>query len=80
MPALARSVAVTMHVDDPNQMVGVTHLTAPDGSLLLDSTDGFYIDPVRHQPGLGQSVLAMPSSPDSLLVSDTDTLDPVRTR
>ena len=76
VPALARSLAVTMHIDDPNQMVGVTHLTAPDGSKLLDSADGFFMDPVRHQPGLGQSVLALPSSPDSLLVPDTNTLVP----
>jgi hypothetical protein len=83
VPALARSIAVTMHIDDPNQMVGVTHLTAPNGSQLLDSADGFFMDPVRHQPGLGQSVLALPSSPDplpfshdSLLVPDTNTLVP----
>lgn len=76
VPALARSIAVTMRIDDPNQMVGVTHLTAPDGSKLLDSDDGFFMDPVRHQPGLGQSVLALPSSPDSLLVPQTNTLVP----
>jgi hypothetical protein len=76
VPAIAQSIAVTMHIDDPNQMVGVTHLTAPDGSQLLDSADGFFMDPVRHQPGLGQSVLALPSSPDSLLVPDTNTLVP----
>ena len=76
VPALAQSIAVTMHVDDANQMVGVTHLTAPDGTKLLDSADGFFNDPVRHQPAHVQSVLALPSSPDTLLVQNTNTLMP----
>jgi hypothetical protein len=70
VPASARSIAVTMHVDDANQEVGVTLLTAPDGSTLLDGTGDVFAQPIRHQPALEQSVLALPSSPDLLLTAD----------
>jgi hypothetical protein len=77
IPDTARSVAITMTVDDVNQMVGVTHLAAPDGTTLLDFTipDDYYTAPVRHRPELGQSVLAMPSAPETPLVAGAYTLD-----
>lgn len=62
IPSLARSVAVTFSVDDANQKVGATKVTAPDSTTVVDGN--FYTDPVRHQLALGQSVLAMPSTPD----------------
>ena len=65
VPEAAQSVSVTMHVDDPNQMVGVINVLAPDGSIMLDFSHGPYGDPVRHRPALGQSVLAMPSTLDT---------------
>ena len=68
---VARSVAVTFDVEDVNQAVGATRVTAPDGTLVVtDQSFGdpiHYSDPVRHQLALGQSVLAMPSSPDTPL-------------
>ncbi|MFT3695225.1 MAG: hypothetical protein QM831_18985 [Kofleriaceae bacterium] len=76
VPASARSIAVTMRVDDPNQMVGVTKLTAPDGTPLLQYGDDPYADKVRHLPLLGQSVLALPSSPDTLIDPSTKALVP----
>jgi hypothetical protein len=75
IPDTARSVAVTMQVDDTNQMVGVTHLGAPDGIALLDYNDDPFSDLVRHRPALAQSVLAMPSSPEAGLVPGAYTLD-----
>jgi hypothetical protein len=75
IPDSARSVAITMTVDDVNQMVGVTHLVAPDGTTLLDFNDDYYSAPVRHRPELGQSVLAMPSTPEAPLVAGAYTLD-----
>lgn len=72
IPDAARAVAVTFSVEDPNQAVGATRVTAPDGTAVVtDQKFGdpvHYGDPVRHQLGLGQSVLAMPSSPDAPLV------------
>ena len=62
VPEAAQSVSVAMRVDDRTQLVGVTHVVAPDGSTLLDFADGPFGDPVRHRPALGQSVLAMPST------------------
>ncbi len=75
IPDTARSVAVTMRVDDQNQEVGVTHIAAPDHSTLLDFSDDPFSDPVRHRPDLGQSVLAMPSTPDVPLVPGAYALD-----
>jgi len=67
----ARSVAVTFAVEDPTQAVGATLVTAPDGSPVVTQQrygdPVHYTDPVRHQLALGQSVLAMPSSPDAPL-------------
>jgi hypothetical protein len=69
---VARAVAVTFAVSDPTQAVGATHVTAPDGTAVVtDQKFGdpvHYADPVRHQLLLGQSVLAMPSSPDTPLL------------
>ncbi len=75
VPDTARSVAVTMRVDDANQVVGVTHLAAPDGTTLFDYTGDPFTAAVRHQPELAQSVLAMPSSPETGLVPGAYTLD-----
>jgi hypothetical protein len=63
IPESARSVAVTFAIAAQNQMVGATIVTAPDGTLVVDPTVDYYSRLVRHQPALGQSVLAMPSSP-----------------
>lgn len=70
IPSSARSVSVLFSIDDPNQWVGATRITAPDGTaiqeLSLDDYDSpaYYANPyVRHRPELGQSVLAMPIAP-----------------
>jgi len=75
VPNTARSVAVTMRVNDVNQEVGVTHITSPTSVTLLDFSDDPFADPVRHRPDLGQSVLAMPSTPDVPLIPGAYTLD-----
>lgn len=65
IPDVARSVAVTFAVEDVNQSVGATQVTAPDGTVVLSGDPAS--DTVRHQLALGQSVLAMPSTPDAPL-------------
>ncbi|HEY1554730.1 MAG TPA: hypothetical protein VGF94_07820 [Kofleriaceae bacterium] len=71
IPANAHSVAVTFEVSDPLQLVGATSVTSPTGAVLV--TDNYFMpgnyftDPVRHQLGSGEAVLAMPSSPDTPL-------------
>lgn len=65
IPDVARSVAVTFSVEDPTQLVGADRVTAPDGDVVV--AGDYYGDPVRHKLELGQSVLAMPSSPDAPL-------------
>jgi hypothetical protein len=64
VPESAQSVSIAMRVDDPNQAVGVVKIIGPEGSTLLDFMHGPYADAVRHRPARGQSVLAMPSTPD----------------
>jgi hypothetical protein len=65
IPESAQSVSIAMRVDDPNQYVGVTQIIGPgpDNVPLLAFSD-YYGSKVRHRPALGQSVLAMPSTPD----------------
>lgn len=75
VPESAQSVSISMRVDDPNQQVGVTHIVGPDGMELLDFRDGPYGSPqVRHRPAFGQSVLAMPSTPDTPFLAGMYTL------
>ena len=69
VPESAQSISISMRVDDPNQKVGVTHIIGPVddpvlGNVLLDYAHGPYGDAIRHRPAFGQSVLAMPSTPD----------------
>jgi hypothetical protein len=64
VPESAQSVSILMRVDDPEQYVGATEVVDPDGVPLLEFKDGPYGISVRHRPALGQSVLAMPSTPD----------------
>jgi hypothetical protein len=49
-------------------------VSSPTKATLYDYRDDPYVDPVRHQPALGQSVLAMPSTPDAPLVAGAYTL------
>ena len=64
IPESAQSVSISMRVDDPTQYVGVTKIIDPLGNSILEFSQGAYGTPVRHRPALGQSVLAMPSTPD----------------
>jgi hypothetical protein len=70
IPSSARSVSVLFSIDDPNQWVGATQITAPNNLKVLEFSQTNYFAPehytnpyVRHRPELGQSVLAMPISP-----------------
>ena len=78
-PASARSVAVTFSVDDASQKVGAIRVISPSGTVLVDSSVGsmldYYQSPVRHRPEFGQSVLAIPSSPTTLLEPGAYLLD-----
>ena len=69
IPQGARAVSVLFSVEDQNQKVGATLLTAPSGVVMLSPMLPFdyYTNPfVRHRPDFGQSVLAMPSTPQEL--------------
>jgi hypothetical protein len=78
IPSTARSVAVTFSVEDPNQLVGATLVTAPDGTVVSrwvpSDPTVYYANPVRHKLELAQSVLAMPSTPDTPLETGMYTL------
>lgn len=72
VPSAASSASLVFHVDDPAQYVGALNVTSPRGQTLYnrpcnvtgcDPQAEFYANPVRHLPELGQSVLAMPSTP-----------------
>ncbi|NVB79284.1 MAG: hypothetical protein HOV81_12885 [Kofleriaceae bacterium] len=72
LPAAARSVSVYFSVEDLTQKVGATSVHAPSGLPVVgpqcvtgegSEEANYYTCPVRHRPELGQSVLAMPSSP-----------------
>lgn len=68
IPQSARGVSVLFTVEDQNQMVGATLLTAPDGTELIAANNDYYGNElVRHRPEFGQSVLAMPTTPASPL-------------
>ncbi len=72
VPSGTRHASLVMSVDDLRQRVGATELRSPGSSVLhryctggsctVDQRAATY--PVRHAPGVGQSVLAMPSNPD----------------
>jgi hypothetical protein len=76
IPNVARSATLVMSVDDVSQKVGAEQVLSPAGarvysqpcSPLLDPTcdrttslDTYFGNQVRHQPGFGQSVIALPS-------------------
>lgn len=70
IPARTRSVAVSMVVDDLHQEVGALAVTSPSNNVLFSTDLDPFMTQVRHAPQLGQSVLAMPSSPDGPLEAD----------
>ena len=76
VPSAASSASLVFHVDDPAQQVGALNVTSPSGRTVYnrpcsamgcDPIADFYANPVRHLPELGQSVLAMPSTPSEQL-------------
>lgn len=73
IPDIARSVAVTFSVEDPNQMVGATNITPPGSGQPIFTWDATHPEAyfantmVRHKLEFGQSVLALPSTPDYAL-------------
>lgn len=81
VPSGATSVSVVFSNGDQTQLVGATSVVAPDTTTQqscpgascapLDAlpTDLFYANPIRHAPQLGESVLAIPSSPDAPIQS-----------
>jgi hypothetical protein len=64
IPQFTQSVAVTFAVDDTTQEPSVVGIKDPNGNAV---DIGSASDTIRFIPQLGQSVLAMPSSPDSPL-------------
>ena len=81
VPSGATSISAVFSVQDRNQLVGATHVVAPDGSVQYDLCrnascgDAFYTNPIRHAPALGESVLAIPSSPAFPLQAGVYALD-----
>ncbi len=83
VPSRATSLSVMFSVDDRTQLVGVTRLVAPDGTVdyvlcrgtTCDPVAIFYNSLVRHAPALGMSVLAIPSTPSAPLQSGVYTVD-----
>jgi hypothetical protein len=74
-PTNIRSVSLVMSVSDASQTVGATTVLTPDGSRIYsrpcssalgqcapdDEADAYFANAERHTPGLGQSVLSIPS-------------------
>jgi hypothetical protein len=81
VPSGATSISAVFSVEDRNQLVGSTHVVAPDGTVQYDlcrtaaCADAYYSNPIRHQPAHGQSVLAIPSSPTFPLQAGVYALD-----
>ncbi len=72
IPQAARGVSVLFAVEDQNQKVGATLLTAPDGTELIKANNDYFGNAlVRHRPDYGESVLAMPSTPAAPLQAGT---------
>jgi hypothetical protein len=72
IPASARSLSVLFTVEDQNQKVGATEIIAPGGIPLISPQVPFdyFTNPyIRHRPEFGQSVLAIPSTPQHDLQS-----------
>jgi hypothetical protein len=66
VPSTARAVDLVMTVDDATQEVGATQVETPHGEAIYQlpaTVDDYFNNTLRHQPALGQSVLAMPPSP-----------------
>lgn len=65
VPKIARSLSVLFTITDPTQKVGATHITAPNGTQILEPSLDYYANVnVRHRLEFGQSVLALPVVPD----------------
>jgi hypothetical protein len=82
VPSAARYASLVFSVDDLQQRVGAQALVSPSGQSLYsrpcspagpdcDPTSEFYDNIVRHDPELGQSVIAFPSTPDVPLETGT---------
>ncbi|MEJ7603272.1 MAG: hypothetical protein WKG01_35620 [Kofleriaceae bacterium] len=76
VPSGASSASLVFRVDDGAQLVGALNVTSPSGRSIYNKPctlvgcnpeAEFYANLVRHQPALGQSVLAMPSTPSEPL-------------
>lgn len=74
VPSAARYASLIFSVDDLQQRVGAQRLVSPSGQTLYarpcesaeppcDPAFDFYNNLVRHEPELGQSVIAFPSTP-----------------
>lgn len=74
VPSGATSMSLLFSIPDRTQYVGATGVIAPDGSVQMTCatptcfpSQQYFANPIRHAPGLGDSVLAIPSSPDTPL-------------
>jgi len=74
VPSAARSATLVFSVDDLAQKVGAQSMISPSATSMYtkpcevqepgcDPVADFYNNTVRHQPQLGQSVIAIPSTP-----------------
>jgi hypothetical protein len=82
VPGGARSALLVMSVDDPSLKVGASRVLSPKGERIYhipcsplqggtcDATqarDDYFASQLRHLPGHGQSVLAIPSGPTNAI-------------
>nr|HEX4316391.1 hypothetical protein [Kofleriaceae bacterium] len=67
IPESAQSVSVVMSIDDATQLVAARRVVAPDSTEVFDDAGDPFLTPVRTFPNFGQSVLQMPSTPDTPL-------------
>jgi hypothetical protein len=66
VPSTAESFALVAQVDDGDQLVGASRVVAPDGSMLYvepSTTEQYYDNPIRYEPGLSVSTLLVPNTP-----------------
>ena len=82
VPGGAQFAELVMTVGDQNQKVGAASVLSPRGERQYTlpcspqlsaacgpelAVDQFFANPLRHQPGLGESVLTIPSGPASVI-------------
>lgn len=67
VPSTARSFTLVTQLEDGSQLVGVTRLVSPSGTVLFvlpETVDDFYDNLIRYQASFGVSTMLVPNTPD----------------